>query len=100
MEEVMEAVMHQAPGRVSPVALPGSGLLAGALSRVDWSDAYAVPVPGGPAGRPQDWADAIFRSPPPWARMLFGARELVVPIVGIERGGAHVFDTLSTTSSE
>ena len=69
---------------------------------IDWSDAYAVGIPVGERRRdPQEWADAVFRSPPPvLARVLFGVRELLVRAVGIERGGSHVFDTVSRTDNE
>jgi hypothetical protein len=33
-------------------------------------------------------------------RLLFGARELVVRAVGIERGGRHVFDIVARTEHE
>jgi hypothetical protein len=87
-------------GRITLAAHPVTGRLHGALTRVDWSDAYAVPVPSGPVGQPQQWADAIFRAPPPWARVLFGLREALVPIVGVERGGPHAFDTIASNERE
>lgn len=86
--------------RVQTVPVPGTLLLARALPGVDWSDAYAVQVPGGPQGHPQEWADAIFHAPPPWVRVLFAAREVLVRIVGIERGSSHVFDTVSWAPDE
>jgi hypothetical protein len=68
---------------------------------VDWSDAYAVALPDGPPHRhPQEWADAIVSSPPLWIRVLFGVRELLVRVVGIEPGGSHVFDTVSWRHDE
>jgi len=89
-------------GRVYSTQLPTTRLLAHALPFVDWSDAYAVGIPMGARRRdPQEWADAVFRSPPPFlVRMLFAARELLVRGVGIERGGRHVFDTVSRTDRE
>jgi hypothetical protein len=81
--------------------VPSTRLLAHALPHVDWSDSYAVAVPDGAHGRhPQEWADAIFRSPPPSIRLLFGLREALVRAVGIEGGGRHVFDTRSWSPSE
>jgi hypothetical protein len=89
-------------GRVYATQLPATRLLAHPLPFVDWSDAYAVGIPIGDRHRdPQEWADAVFRSPPPLVvRVLFGARELLVRAVGIERGGSHVFDTVSRTEHE
>lgn len=86
--------------RAMAVALPESPLLARALPRVDWCDAYAVFFPDTPPGRPQQWADAIFRSPPPWVSMLFAVREVLVRFVGIEPGGQHVFDAVAGTERE
>lgn len=81
------------PYRVWP---PRTPMLMHALRRVDWSDAYAVEVPrGAPRRDPQEWADAVFHGPPPWIRVLFGVRELLVRAVGIEPGSRHVFDTVS-----
>ena len=83
------------------VALPTSPLLAEALPQADWSDAYAVLVPrGAPRHDAQEWADAAFHAPPLWIKVLFGARELVVHAVGIERGGKRAFGTVSRTSDE
>ena len=86
--------------QVTTVALPESSLLAGALPSIDWADAYAVSFPGRPPGNPQEWSDAIFHSPPLWVTVLFGVREVVVRLVGIERGGSHAFDTVSWNADE
>ncbi len=97
----MSARAHRTrPGGVHAVPVPSTPLLAGALPHVDWSDAYAVQVPGGARGDPQHWADAVFHSPPWWIRVLFGLREVVVRIVGIEGGNSHVFDTVSSSADE
>jgi hypothetical protein len=88
------------PGKVYAVALPHSPLLSQALPAVDWSDAYAVVVEEAPQGHPQEWADAVFGSPPGWIRVLFGVRELLVRMVGIEPGGGHAFDTVSSSPDE
>jgi len=87
-------------GRVHPVVVPESPLLARALPAVDWADAYAVSFPGRPPGDPQLWADAMFHAPPPWVRALFGVREIAARLVGIEKGGSHVFDTVSWRPDE
>ena len=88
-------------GKAYGVAVPHTPLLAHALPNIDWSDAYAVAVPNGAHTRhPQEWAVALFQSPPFWIRMLFGLRELLVRTVGIERGGRHVFDTVASHPHE
>ena len=88
-------------GRAYVTLLPTTALLAGALPHVDWSDAYAVAVPSGvPQCDAQEWSDAIFRGPPPWIRVLFGVREVVARVVGIDRGGSEVFATVSRRADE
>jgi len=83
------------------VAPPPSSPLGDALPHVDWSDAYAIGIPAGASRRdPEEWADAVFHAPPVWIQVLFGVRELLVRAVGIERGGAHVFDIVSRTADE
>ena len=93
-------VRSQRLGEVTTVAVPPSPLLARALPSIDWSDAYAVSLADRPNGYPQEWADAIFRSPPLWVGLLFGVREVLVRTIGIERGGSHVFDTVSWRPDE
>ncbi len=89
------------PPRAYGVPPPNSPLLADALPDADWSDAYAVEIPEEASRRdPQEWADAVFHAPPRWIQLLFGVRELLVRTVGIERGGEHVFDTVSRTDDE
>jgi hypothetical protein len=89
------------PGSTYAVPVPATPLLAHALPHVDWSDAYAVLLPGRHREvHPQEWADAVFHSPPLWVRVLLGVREAAVGLVGIQRGGAHAFDTVSWTSNE
>jgi uncharacterized protein DUF2867 len=89
-------------GRVYATQLPATRLLAHPMRYVDWSDAYAVGFPiDAPRRDPQEWADALFRaSPPVITRVLFGARDVLVRAVGIERAGRHVFDTVARTDHE
>ncbi len=59
------------------------------------SDVYAAPLRAeGRTYDPQDSADAAFRCPPGWVRILLGLRQLAVRTVGIEAADRHVFDTL------
>src|SRR3954451_25049915 len=88
-------VRPEHPGQVHSAGVPASPLLAQALPRIDWSDAYAVCLPGGAPGDPQEWADAIFHAPPLRVRVLFGVREILVRLAGIEAGGRHVFETVA-----
>ena len=100
--EDQDRVRRVGRATVYAVRPPTTPLLAHALGRVDWSDAYAVEIPTDERSRdPQEWADAVFRAPPSLVvRILFGARELMVRAVGIERGGPHVFDTVSRCEDE
>jgi hypothetical protein len=87
-------------GQVRALPVPSTPLLARALSRVDWSDAYALPVPGSSSVDAQEWADLIFDSPPRWIRRLFVVREVLIRLVGLERGGPHLFETVSWRPGE
>ncbi len=103
-----------APARWSPWvrllrrAMPGArevpvsrtALLAGALPRVDWSDAHAVDCgPDAPAD-PQVWADAVFRDAPGWVVAVLRLRDALVRAVGIGRSGPTAFATLDRTDDE
>lgn len=87
-------------GQVRAVPVPSTPLLAPALPRSDWSDAYAVAVPCGSSADALEWADLIFDSPPPWIRGLFILREALARVMGIERGGPHMFETVSWRPGE
>lgn len=84
--------------REAPVT--ASPLLAAALPRVDWSDAHAVDRWAGMPEDPQVWADATFRTPPPWVAALMGVRQALVGLVGIDRGDPSSFDTVATSPGE
>ncbi|MHA6619740.1 DUF2867 domain-containing protein [Pseudonocardia sp. DLS-67] len=86
--------------RARPVPPLRTALIVGALPRVDWTDAYAVTALPGVASDPQVWADAVFRDPPRWVLAALGLRELLVGLVGVDRGGRAAFDTLARTEDE
>src|SRR5918999_1023516 len=86
--------------RARTAGAPNTSLLAGALPRVDWTDAHAVAAMPGTPLDPQAWADAVFRDPPRWVLAALGLRELLVGFVGIDRSGAGAFDTLARTENE
>jgi uncharacterized protein DUF2867 len=86
--------------RARPAAPPRTALLAGALPRVDWTDAYAVTALPGIPSDPQVWADAVFRDPPRWVLAALGLRELLVGLVGVDRAGRGAFDTLAGAEDE
>ena len=87
--------------RAHTVLAAATPLLTDALPHVDWADAYAVDIPSGaPRHDPQTWADEIFHTPSPAIRFLFGVREALVRVVGIEPGSKDVFATMTRTSDE
>jgi hypothetical protein len=86
--------------REVPVLVPPGGLLDGALPRVDFADAFAVPARPGTPDDPQAWADAVFRDPPAWVAALMGLRQALVGLVGIRRGDASAFATRARTADE
>ena len=76
------------------------GLAAGALPRIDYSDAFAVERRRETPADPQVWADAIFHSPPAWVAALMGLRQALVGLVGIERGSSESFAVLARGGDE
>jgi hypothetical protein len=99
----MEEVVMEAPRRpVHETRPPHTALLSHALPSVDFADAFALAIPEDDWCRdPQEWADAVFRAPPSAVvRALFGLRALAVRVVGIEPGGLHVFDTVTSAEDE
>jgi hypothetical protein len=88
-------------GSIRAVALPESArLLSGAITAPDLADAYSVRVPPGTTDDPQEWADRVFRDPPPTVLALLHLRNALVGMVGIERGDSSAFDTLVRTDRE
>jgi Protein of unknown function (DUF2867) len=85
---------------ISAVPVPSTALLADALPRVDWADAYAVPRRPGTPDDPQAWADAAFRTPPGWVAAALALREALVGVIGIDRGGRESFDTVRRLPDE
>jgi hypothetical protein len=69
----------------------------------DWADVVLVSVPAtaadpGPAG----WARAVFdvRRCPGWVRMLFGVRQALVGLIGIERADRSAFEVSAVHGDE
>ncbi|RSM73161.1 DUF2867 domain-containing protein [Actinoplanes sp. ATCC 53533] len=87
--------------RVRAVPVPtAAALLPGSVLRPELADAFALRVPPGTTTDPQDWADAIFRNPPRVVVALLRLRNRLVPALGIERGDASAFDTITRTDCE
>jgi hypothetical protein len=87
--------------RVRAVPVPTAAtLLHEAIHRPDLADAFALRVPPGTTTDPQDWADAVFRNPPRAVVALLHLRNRLVTPLGIERGDASAFDTITRTDRE
>jgi hypothetical protein len=87
-------------GRPRTVPVPETPLLATALPRVDFADAYAVRLTPGVTTDPQVWADAIFHDPPTWVVALLGLRQALAGPAGIERGSSSSFATVARDDHE
>ena len=59
-----------------------------AIPRPDHVDVVAVTLPTGATTDPAAWTAAIFSiaSTPIWVRLLFGLRQLLVPLIGVRPG--------------
>ena len=87
--------------RPREVPLPAAAnLVRTALPTVDFTDAWQIRNGPGMPTDPAVWAHAIFRDPPGWVLALLGLRQLLVGLVGIERGNAATFDVVARTDTE
>ena len=59
-----------------------------AIPRPDHVDVVAVTLPAGATTDPAEWTATIFSiaSTPIWVRLLFGLRQLLVPLIGVRPG--------------
>jgi len=59
-----------------------------AIPRPDHVDVIAVGLPPGSTTDPSEWTRTIFSvdSTPTWVRVLFGLRQLLVPLIGVRPG--------------
>ena len=86
--------------RVRATAVPDSPLLATALPRVDFADAFAVALRPGMSTDPQVWMAAFLVDPPGWVRALGRLRDALVGLVGIERSTPSTFAVRARTATE
>jgi hypothetical protein len=71
--------------RAHEIAVPDTELLATALPRIAWADAYAVGCGPGASRDPQEWFAALFRRPPLWVVPVLAARQALAFLCGIRR---------------
>ena len=69
---------------MTTAAIPADSLVAQALDRIDYSDAFSAPLPSGVTTAEQ-LARAIFDRPAPrWVRALFAIRTVGARLVGLK----------------
>jgi hypothetical protein len=73
---------------VEKVTVPTTPLLAGALARIDYADAYRARLPGGGAHNLDAVARAAFGSAPSWVAPLMWLRDRLVGVVGLKTARA------------
>ncbi|QBJ97738.1 DUF2867 domain-containing protein [Rhodococcus sp. ABRD24] len=63
------------------------------VPRPDFVDVVAAPIPPGATDDPRVWAETVFAtsSGPVWIRFAFAVRQLLVPLIGVPRGGRDTF---------
>jgi Protein of unknown function (DUF2867) len=69
--------------KVTDAPIPADALLARALPRIDYSDAYSAPLPSGVTTAAQ-LARACFAQPSLWARGLFAVRQGFARLAGLQ----------------
>lgn len=68
----------------------------------DWADVVVVTLPAGADNDPAEWAQAVFdiRALPAWVLALLGLRQLLVGLIGVDRGAADVFAVREVSGEE
>ncbi|MEZ5411611.1 MAG: DUF2867 domain-containing protein [Acidimicrobiales bacterium] len=68
----------------------------------DHADVVLVPLPAGAPTDPTVWAETIFSpaSAPAWVKALFGVRQALVGLIGVDRGPSDVFAVRETSGPE
>lgn len=63
------------------------------VPRPDFVDVVAAPLPTGATDDPRVWAETVFSgdASPRWIRVAFAVRQLLVPLIGVPRGGRDIF---------
>lgn len=82
---------------------PGfSSLVLRDLPRPDHLDLIAIPLPPGSSGDPEIWAGEIFTlsSMPGWVRVAMGARQLLVPLLGLRPAPRDTFRVREVVGDE
>jgi hypothetical protein len=91
---------------VKKVAIKPDWLIAKALDRIDFQDAFAIDVDPALPSDPQWWADQMLANPPKSVAVMMGARNLAMRPFGLktgeldESGENEVFKPLDRTDSE
>jgi hypothetical protein len=75
-------------GTVREVTVPPSPMAERTLPRVDYADAFAVPLPPDAPRDPEAIASRVFHSPPNWVLAAMGVRNALVRAVGLKTPGS------------
>lgn len=87
--------------RPREVPVPAAAVLAwSAFEKIDFQDAWQLPMPASVTSDPAAWAEAAFRSPPRWLAALYALRNALVGLIGVERGDRSAFDPVARTENE
>jgi len=87
--------------RPREVPVPAAAVLArSAFEKIDFQDAWQLPLPASVTSDPAAWAQAAFRSPPRWVAALLALRNALVRLTGIERGNRGAFGPVARTENE
>lgn len=72
------------------------------LPDADYVDVIVLPLPAGATTDPTAWLRATFdvRRTPGWIKALFALRQVLVPLLGIERSPADTFAIREVSSQE
>ncbi|WP_207781917.1 DUF2867 domain-containing protein [Phytoactinopolyspora limicola] len=83
------------------VSVPAAAALAREVfDRIDFADAWQVPLRPGLPVDPQVWVDATFADPPRAVAGLMWLRNHLVRLVGIRRETRRAFDVINRTEGE
>lgn len=86
--------------RAHAAGVPTTGLIVGALPRIDVADMFVIERRRETTADPDAWAQAIFVDLPPWVDVLLRMRERLDRLVGIERRDLDAFAVIERSANE
>ena len=88
------------PTRAYSTAASSTALLATSGIRGDWSSCQRQPVSPRACADPAEWADRLFRDPPPWVASVLAVRDRAVALVGIRTTTQESFEVVAKNEHE